>query len=80
MFRNDAASVQHAALITIGNIVTGDDEQTQVLINHGVLPLLRRLLSHSKKSILKDSCFTISNIAAGSKHQIQVSITHVERR
>eukprot|EP00009_Paramoeba_aestuarina_P007497 CAMPEP_0201518938 /NCGR_PEP_ID=MMETSP0161_2-20130828/9646_1 /ASSEMBLY_ACC=CAM_ASM_000251 /TAXON_ID=180227 /ORGANISM="Neoparamoeba aestuarina, Strain SoJaBio B1-5/56/2" /LENGTH=459 /DNA_ID=CAMNT_0047916855 /DNA_START=268 /DNA_END=1644 /DNA_ORIENTATION=+ len=65
-------SVQHAALITIGNIVTaGDDGQTQVLLNLELLPRLRKLLSHSKPSILKDACFTLSNIAAGNHSQIQ---------
>lgn len=71
---HESPSVQHAALITVGNIVTGDDDQTQVLINHGVLSRLRKLLSHSKKSILKDACFTLSNIAAGNKEQIQAII------
>ena len=72
--RHSSASVQHAALITVGNIVTGDDAQTQILINNGILPKLRRLLSHSKKSILKDASFTISNIAAGNRDQIQAII------
>ena len=57
---HSSSAVQHAALITVGNIVTGDDLQTQVLINLEILPRLRALLSHSKKSILKDACFTIS--------------------
>ena len=58
----------------MGNIVTGDDEQTMILINYGLLPRLRRLLSHTKKNILKDTCFTISNIAAGSQSQISAII------
>jgi importin subunit alpha-6/7 len=70
--RNHSGSVQHAALITVGNIVTNDDEQTQNLISYGILPRLRRLLSHTKKNILKDTCFTISNIAAG-RDQSQIS-------
>eukprot|EP00211_Chloroparvula_japonica_P002872 CAMPEP_0119119494 /NCGR_PEP_ID=MMETSP1310-20130426/964_1 /TAXON_ID=464262 /ORGANISM="Genus nov. species nov., Strain RCC2339" /LENGTH=456 /DNA_ID=CAMNT_0007108935 /DNA_START=697 /DNA_END=2064 /DNA_ORIENTATION=- len=64
-------SVQHAALITIGNIVTGDDVQTQTLLDLDLLPRLRKLLSHSKPSILKDTCFTLSNVAAGNPTQIQ---------
>lgn len=71
---NHSSSVQHAALITVGNIVTGDDEQTAILINYGLLPRLRRLLSHTKKNILKDTCFTISNIAAGSQSQVSAII------
>lgn len=35
---------------------------------------MRRLLSHTKKNILKDTCFTISNIAAGNQNQISAII------
>ena len=51
--------------------ITGDDAQTQILLNLELLPRLRKLLSHSKPSILKDTCFTLSNIAAGNHSQIQ---------
>ncbi|KAH7573503.1 hypothetical protein JRO89_XS03G0160900 [Xanthoceras sorbifolium] len=68
-------SVLIPALRTIGNIVTGDDMQTQCIINHGALPCLLSLLSHNhKKSIKKEACWTISNITAGNKEQIQAII------
>ena len=61
------------ALRTVGNIVTGDDMQTQIVINCGALPCLLNLLTTShKKSIKKEACWTISNITAGTKEQIQV--------
>jgi len=60
------------ALRTVGNIVTGDDLQTQIIINCAALPCLLRLLTdHHKKSIKKEACWTISNITAGNKDQIQ---------
>ena len=60
------------ALRTVGNIVTGDDMQTQIVINCGALPCLHNLLTTShKKSIKKEACWTISNITAGTKEQIQ---------
>ncbi len=60
------------ALRTVGNIVTGDDLQTQVIINCGSLSCLLHLLKTSqKKSIKKEACWTISNITAGTKEQIQ---------
>lgn len=63
------------ALRTVGNIVTGDDMQTQCIINHQVLPYLLGLLTNvHKKSIKKEACWTISNITAGNKHQIQAVI------
>ncbi|XP_071708612.1 importin subunit alpha-2-like [Rutidosis leptorrhynchoides] len=65
-------SVLIPALRTVGNIVTGDDLQTQCIIEHGALPCLLNLLTHNhKKSIKKEACWTISNITAGNKEQIQ---------
>ncbi|KAJ0092139.1 hypothetical protein Patl1_24834 [Pistacia atlantica] len=63
------------ALRTVGNIVTGDDTQTQCIIDHQGLPCLYQLLTQNyKKSIKKEACWTISNITAGSKSQIQAVI------
>jgi len=64
-------SVQTPALRTVGNIVTGDDLQTQIIINVSALPCLLALLSSPKKGIRKEACWTISNITAGNKGQIQ---------
>jgi hypothetical protein len=60
-----APTVQTPALRTVGNLVTGDDSQTQVLINLQVLPCLNALLTSNKKGIKKEACWTISNISAG---------------
>ncbi|KAJ8491476.1 hypothetical protein OPV22_013197 [Ensete ventricosum] len=63
------------ALRTVGNIVTGDDSQTQLVIDKGALPCLFQLLTQShKKSIKKEACWTISNITAGNRAQIQAVI------
>ncbi|XP_043724014.1 importin subunit alpha-4 [Telopea speciosissima] len=63
------------ALRTIGNIVTGDDAQTQFVIDNQVLPCLHQLLTQNhKKSIKKEACWTISNITAGNRGQIQAVI------
>ncbi|KAF8392703.1 hypothetical protein HHK36_023052 [Tetracentron sinense] len=63
------------ALRTAGNIVTGDDSQTQFVIDNQVLPCLSQLLAQNhKKSIKKEACWTISNITAGNKGQIQAVI------
>jgi len=67
-------SVITPALRTVGNIVTGDDFQTQVVINVSVLPCLNTLLSSPKKGIRKEACWTISNITAGNRVQIQAVI------
>ncbi|XVF80638.1 hypothetical protein PTKIN_Ptkin15bG0090200 [Pterospermum kingtungense] len=63
------------ALRTVGNIVTGDDTQTQCIINHqGLTCLLNLLTNNYKKSIKKEACWTISNITAGNVDQIQAII------
>ncbi|KAM7481817.1 hypothetical protein LguiB_006400 [Lonicera macranthoides] len=63
------------ALRTVGNIVTGDDAQTQFVIDNQVLPCLFQLLTQNhKKSIKKEACWTISNITAGNRGQIQAVI------
>ncbi|KAF6165601.1 hypothetical protein GIB67_021871 [Kingdonia uniflora] len=63
------------ALRTVGNIVTGDDIQTEIMIRHQALPCLINLLTgEHKKSIKKEACWTISNITAGNKDQIQAVI------
>ncbi|KAM7277438.1 hypothetical protein ACFE04_019304 [Oxalis oulophora] len=68
-------SVLIPALRTIGNIVTGDDMQTQCIINYQALPCLLNLLTNTfKKSIKKEACWTISNITAGNVGQIQAII------
>ncbi len=64
-------SVQTPALRSIGNIVTGDDIQTQVVLNSNVLPALLTLLASPKEEIRKKTCWTISNITAGNVTQIQ---------
>ena len=70
--RHQSPSVLVPALRTVGNIVTGDDMQTQIIINCGALPCLLNLLQTThKKSIKKEACWTLSNITAGTKDQIQ---------
>uniref|UniRef100_A0A915IFY5 Uncharacterized protein n=1 Tax=Romanomermis culicivorax TaxID=13658 RepID=A0A915IFY5_ROMCU len=45
--------VQTAALRAVGNIVTGSDEQTQVVLNCNALSYLPLLLQHPKEKINK---------------------------
>lgn len=63
-----------AALRAVGNIVTGDDSQTQMILNCGALPSIYFLLNADKETIIKEACWTISNIAAGNIEQIQAVI------
>ncbi|KAG2386352.1 hypothetical protein C9374_002798 [Naegleria lovaniensis] len=67
-------SVITPALRIIGNIVSGNTCQTQVVINYNALPSLCALISHSASSIRREACWTISNITAGTVQQIQAVI------
>ena len=72
LLMHPSASVLVPALRTVGNIVTGNDMQTQSVINSGALGCLHHLLMTThKKSIKKEACWTISNVTAGTKDQIQ---------
>ena len=65
------------ALRAVGNIVTGDDIQTQVVLNCSVMHCLLHLLTSPKESIRKEACWTISNITAGNRQQIQVCLVFI---
>lgn len=73
LFRHDQHNVTSAALRAVGNIVTGDDVQTQIVLNCSALPCLLHLLGQPKESIRKEACWTVSNITAGNPLQIQVT-------
>ncbi len=57
-----------------GNIVSGNDKQTDLVIACGLLPHYRQLLSHKKKSVRKEACWGLSNITAGTALQVAAVI------
>lgn len=67
--------VQSPALRAVGNIVTGDDAQTQTMISYGCLPRLKALLDAPRKPLRKEACWAISNITAGNREQIEEVIS-----
>ncbi|XP_003375147.1 putative alpha/beta hydrolase fold protein [Trichinella spiralis] len=66
--------VQAAALRAVGNIVTGSDEQTQVVLNCEALSYMPELLAHQKEKINKEAVWFLSNITAGNREQVQAVI------
>uniref|UniRef100_A0A667YES3 Importin subunit alpha n=1 Tax=Myripristis murdjan TaxID=586833 RepID=A0A667YES3_9TELE len=63
-----------AALRAVGNIVTGTDEQTQVVLNCDALSHFPSLLTHPKEKINKEAVWFLSNITAGNQQQVQAVI------
>lgn len=66
--------VQASCVRTLGNIVTGDDAQTQLVIDAGALPAFGRLFVSTSRSILRETCWAISNVTAGNVEQIKAVI------
>jgi importin subunit alpha-6/7 len=65
------------ALRTIANLVTGDDVQTQAVINCGALLQLQKILANSHlhpANVVREACWALSNIAAGTKGQVDALI------
>ena len=54
-----------------GNIVTGNDQQTQIVLDCGFLRSCQQLIRSGTQSIRKEVCWSISNITAGTRSQIQ---------
>lgn len=55
----------------MGNIVAGTNEQTQMVIDAGMLKVLGQVLRHPKSSIQKLAAWVMSNVAAGPRHHVQ---------
>ena len=65
MLNSGVTQIIVPSLRCLGNIVSGNEQQTQAVIDANVLTNLVTLLSHSKKNIRKETCWMLSNIAAG---------------
>ena len=63
--------MQTAALRAVGNIVTGTDEQTQTVLDHGALEHFGGLLTHAKEKINKvqnNNVFNLLENVLGSQN------------
>ena len=69
-------SIVTPALRTLGNILTGSDNQTQAVLNAGFLPTLHHLLERGNPDICKEVLWCISNVTAGTIEQIELVIHH----
>ena len=74
LLRHENVAIAIPCLRTIGNIVTGDDSQTQMAVDSGLVDALNQIISHPKKTVRKESCWVLSNITAGTVEQVQICI------
>lgn len=70
LLQHPSLSIRTPALRVIGNIASGDESQTQKVVDRAVPGLFSMLNSHAV-SLRKEACWVFSNIAAGNKEQIQ---------
>jgi importin subunit alpha-1 len=73
--RHENVALIIPCLRTIGNIVTGDDNETQLAIEANLVPTLNDILTHTKKTIRKEACWVLSNITAGTQEQLEMCIS-----
>lgn len=72
---SDLAKVRLPALRTIGNIIAGDDRQTEAALRANAVPALLHLASTARRRLFrKEACWTLSNITAGTMDQIDMVI------
>ena len=55
-----------------GNIASGSNAATQVIVDSGGLPVLRKLLHHPRIRVQKEVYWALSNVAAGTVAQKEV--------
>jgi hypothetical protein len=71
LLRSPKVGIVIPSMRTIGNLVTGDDETTQQVIDYGLCEIMNELCGHSSKLVRKEVCWTLSNITAGTSEQIK---------
>ena len=57
-------------IIILGSIASGDDVQTQILINNGIVDFINELLKEKELKILKNTIWIAESICSGSVGQI----------
>ena len=68
LLKHPNVEVQTPAIRTVGNLLTGNEEQTEVIISCGVLPSLANLFEHPKREIRKEVMWALSNVTAVAQH------------
>mmetsp|Transcript_3142 Transcript_3142/g.7211 ORF Transcript_3142/g.7211 Transcript_3142/m.7211 type:complete len:567 (+) Transcript_3142:89-1789(+) len=65
-------------LRTLGNFVSGGQDQTQAVVDASVLDHVCPLLAYPRKNIRKETCWMLSNIAAGTHYQVDCLVSRTD--
>ena len=60
----------------LGNFISGDNKQTQAVLDAGILKNIVPLLECNRATIRKETCWLLSNVAAGTYQQIESLFTY----
>eukprot|EP00052_Salpingoeca_macrocollata_P025503 m.232363 g.232363 ORF g.232363 m.232363 type:complete len:509 (+) comp22440_c3_seq1:167-1693(+) len=64
-------SLLQACLRALGNLLSGNAEETLAVVEAGILPIFKPLLQSEKSSIRKEVCWSISNIVSDGPMMIE---------
>lgn len=78
LLKHPSYAVQMPVLRVVGNILFGDENQTQALINLKVISGIEHLMKSDNPRLRKEATWGISNITAGNSSQIQTVIENSE--
>lgn len=68
--------IKFPAMRVIGNIITGNDQATEWILQKGILNQMQNFLNHTHSDIRREAAWIISNICAGTQNQIQMLFDH----
>lgn len=72
---HEEGKIAEYALRVLSNICSGNDLQTQYVVNEGLVGVLVTVMQHSPSpAVQKDACWAMSNIMAGNVAQIQIGL------
>ncbi|CAD8087573.1 unnamed protein product [Paramecium sonneborni] len=71
LLNSDKQSLIIYSLRTLGNILTGSEEQTNIVINFGIIQAFEKLIKNKSQKIRREVCWSLSNIAAGTSYQVK---------
>ena len=65
-------AVRLPGIRAISSMMSGSDEATQHVLDHGILEMLPAVLQSAKMQTRKEACWAMSNVAAGTPAQLDL--------
>lgn len=78
LLKHPSYAVQMPALRVVGNVLFGDEEQTQTMVNLHVVTGIEHLMRSENSRLRKEATWCLSNVTAGNRTQIQSVIDNTD--